>query len=96
MLSTSRVLKYYLNNYYTFWLYILSLISTICIFAWLTFLVGVNTALEYENIDYVGNTNDILIVYSLLHASTCYAYILAIFSDRLGVHVPIYIMCINY
>jgi hypothetical protein len=40
---------------------------------WLTFLVGVNTALEYTNIDYVRNTNDIIIVYSLLHASTCYA-----------------------
>jgi hypothetical protein len=48
------------------------LVSTICILFRLTFLVGVNAALEYENIDYV--RNDIIIVYSLIHASTFYVY----------------------
>ena len=48
------------------------LVSTICILFRLTFLVGVNAALEYENIDY--DRNDIIIVYSLLHASTFYVY----------------------
>jgi hypothetical protein len=48
----------------------------------LTFLIGVNTTLEYENIDYVRHKNDIIIVYSLRHASTCYAKYFAIFSDR--------------
>ena len=61
--TSKRVLKYDKNNYSTFRLYILVLVSTICIVGWLTFLVGVNTALEYDNIEYV--LNDILIVYSL-------------------------------
>ena len=48
------------------------LVSAICILFRLIFLVGVNAALEYENIGYV--RNDIIIVYSLIHASAFYVY----------------------